>query len=69
MRRVVFSVSLMFQLSGMIACSILGSLFLGLWLDRRLGTTPCMLLVLMVIGLVVAVVGTYRLATSHRSEQ
>jgi F0F1-type ATP synthase assembly protein I len=65
----VLSVGLVFQLGGMIACLVLGFLFLGLWLDRHLGTTPWMMLVLMVVGLLVAVVSTYRVVALYRNEQ
>ena len=43
--------SLAMQISGTLVCSVFGSLFVGLWLDRKLGTTPWLMLVLMVLGL------------------
>ena len=63
MRRFAVTMGLVFQVGGLIACSVLGSLFLGLWLDRRLGSAPCLMLLFMLVGLVLAVVGAYRLAT------
>jgi F0F1-type ATP synthase assembly protein I len=42
--------SLALQISGTMVCSIFGSLFGGLWLDRKLGTTPWLMLVLMGLG-------------------
>ncbi len=65
MRRLAVTLGLMFQISGLIACSVLGSLFLGMWLDRRLGSAPCLMLVLMVVGFVLAMIGAYRLARRH----
>lgn len=62
MRRFVVNASLAFQIGGLIVCSVLGSLFVGIWLDRRLGSAPCVMIALMVIGLVIAVIGAYRLA-------
>jgi F0F1-type ATP synthase assembly protein I len=61
MRRFVVDAALAFQITGLIACSVLGSLFLGIWLDRRLGSAPWIMLALMVIGLAAATLGAYRL--------
>jgi F0F1-type ATP synthase assembly protein I len=54
---------LVFQIGGLITCSVLGSFFLGMWLDRRLGSAPCLMVVLVMIGFVLAVIGAYRLTT------
>jgi len=54
---------LVFQISGLIICSVLGSFFVGLWLDRRLGSAPCLMIILVMIGFALAMVGAYRLAT------
>jgi F0F1-type ATP synthase assembly protein I len=62
MRRLAVSLALVLQVSSIVLCSVLGSLALGLWLDRTFGTRPWFTLVLMVIGLGLAVFGTYRLA-------
>ena len=62
MRRLAVSLALVLQVSSIVLCSVLGSLLLGLWLDRTFGSRPWFTLVLMVIGLGLAVFGTYRLA-------
>ena len=51
---------LVLQISGILLCSIFGTLFGGIWLDRKLGTTPCLMLVLMVLGVIIAMVAIYR---------
>lgn len=51
---------LVLQISGILLCSIFGALFGGIWLDRKLGTTPCLMLVLMVLGVIIAMVAIYR---------
>jgi F0F1-type ATP synthase assembly protein I len=48
------------QISSILLCSVFGSLGAGIWLDRRLGTTPWLLFVLMIAGLVVAMYTIYR---------
>jgi F0F1-type ATP synthase assembly protein I len=62
MRRLAISLALVLQVSSVVLCSVLGSLALGVWLDHRLGSAPWLTLILMVIGLGLAVFGTYRLA-------
>ncbi len=62
MRRLAVSLALVLQVSSIVLCSVLGSLALGVWLDRTLGSRPWFTLVLMIIGLGLAVFGTYRLA-------
>jgi F0F1-type ATP synthase assembly protein I len=62
MRHLAVSLALVLQVSSIVLCSVLGSLALGLWLDRAFGSRPWFTLVLMVIGLGLAVFGTYRLA-------
>jgi F0F1-type ATP synthase assembly protein I len=54
---------LVFQISGLIICSVLGPVFLGMWLDRRLGTAPCLMVVFVIIGFAVAMIAAYRIAT------
>lgn len=63
MRRFAVAMGLVFQISGLITCSVLGSFFVGLWLDRRLGSAPCLMIILVIIGFALAMVGAYRLAT------
>jgi F0F1-type ATP synthase assembly protein I len=62
MRRLAVSLALVLQVSSIVLCSVLGSLALGVWLDRRFGSAPWLTLILMAIGLGLAVFGTYRLA-------
>jgi F0F1-type ATP synthase assembly protein I len=55
------------QVSAILLCSVFGSLFGGLWLDRILGTTPWLMLVLMVLGIVFATYTIYRTVNeSHK---
>jgi F0F1-type ATP synthase assembly protein I len=63
MRRFAVTMGLVFQIGGLILCSVLGSFFFGLWLDRHLGSTPCLAVVFVMIGFALAVVGAYRIAT------
>ena len=51
---------LVLQISSILLCSIFGALFGGIWLDRKLGTTPCLMFVLMVLGVIFAMVAIYR---------
>jgi F0F1-type ATP synthase assembly protein I len=63
MRRYVVTMGLVFQVSGLIICSVLGPFFLGMWLDRRLGTAPCLIVVFVMVGFAVAMIGAYRIVT------
>ena len=63
MRRYAVTVGLVFQISSLIICSVLGPFFLGMWLDRRFGTAPCLIVVFVIIGFAVAMIGAYRIAT------
>jgi len=56
--------SLAMQISGMMVCSIFGSLFGGLWLDRQFGTTPWLMLILMVLGLLFVIYTLYDIVKS-----
>ncbi|MFQ5577786.1 MAG: AtpZ/AtpI family protein [Anaerolineae bacterium] len=47
----------------MVSCPVLGSLFAGIFLDKKLGTTPWIMLALMVVGLGFSVYAVYRVAT------
>ncbi len=62
MRRFAVTMGLVFQIGGLIACSVLGSFFVGMWLDRRLGSAPCFMVILVMIGFALAVIGAYRVA-------
>jgi F0F1-type ATP synthase assembly protein I len=48
------------QISGVWLCSIFGSLVAGLWLDKKLGTAPWFLLILVVLGMAFAIYTIYR---------
>jgi F0F1-type ATP synthase assembly protein I len=51
---------LVIQISGILLCSVFGSLGAGIWLDRKLGTTPWLLLILMILGIALAMYTIYR---------
>ena len=59
--------NLAMQISGTLVLIIFCSLFGGIWLDRKLGTTPWLMLVLMVIGLVFAMYTVIRIA--HEAQE
>ncbi|MDH7485173.1 MAG: AtpZ/AtpI family protein [Anaerolineae bacterium] len=63
MYEILRSVSLATQVGVMVVASILACLFLGLWVDSRLGITPVATLVLIAVGTLVAIVGSYRLVS------
>jgi len=48
------------QIAAAVVIPVLANLFLGLWVDRKLGTTPWATLLLLGLGTLVAVVGSYR---------
>jgi len=50
------------QISGLLLCSVFGSLFAGIWLDKKLGTKPCLMLVLMIVGLAFAMYSIIRVS-------
>lgn len=52
--------NLAMQISSILLCSTFGSLGLGIWLDRKLGTIPCLTLLLMILGLAFAMYAIYR---------
>ncbi len=54
------------QISGTLLCSTLGSLVAGIWLDKKLGTRPWLMLVLMVLGLGFAMFTIYRIANNPK---
>ena len=63
------SLTLATQVGLMVVGSILGCLFLGLWVDGKLHTRPWATLILIAVGTLVAIVGTYRLAHSFIEQQ
>jgi ATP synthase protein I len=55
------SLTLATQVGVMVVGSILVCLFLGLWIDGKLHTSPWATLILLAVGTLVAIVGAYRL--------
>lgn len=60
MRDVFTGLGMLFRLSALTLGAAFGSLLFGIWLDRMLGTTPFATLCLMVLGIVVGTIATYR---------
>jgi F0F1-type ATP synthase assembly protein I len=54
------SLGLGIQIAGVVVVAVLGSLFLGLWIDRKLGSSPWATLLLLGLGTLVAIIGCYR---------
>ncbi len=54
------SMGLATQISGVVVVAVLGSMFLGLWIDRKLGSSPWAVLLLLGLGTLMAVAGCYR---------
>lgn len=48
------------QISGIWLCSIFGAISAGIWLDRKLGTTPWLLLLLVALGIAFAMYTIFR---------
>ena len=63
------SLTLATQVGAMVVGSILVCLFLGLWIDGKLDTKPLVTLILIAVGTLVAIAGTYHLARSFMEEQ
>jgi F0F1-type ATP synthase assembly protein I len=57
------ALGLLFRLSALFTASAFGSLLLGIWLDRTLGTAPFGTLILMIAGIVVGTIAVYRIVT------
>jgi F0F1-type ATP synthase assembly protein I len=60
-RQALVGYHLAIQISSILLCSVFGTLFGGIWLDRQLGSTPWFMLVLMVLGIVFATYTIYRI--------
>ena len=61
LRAIIFrSLGLATQIGMTVTLAVLGSLFLGLWIDRELGSSPWATLLLLGLGTLVAVTGCYR---------
>ncbi len=61
MRKPISNIAFVAQLGCLVSCSILGSLGLGLWIDRKLGTSPWALLLFMVPGIFLGTLIVYGL--------
>jgi ATP synthase protein I len=68
-RDIFSSLTLATQVGVMVVVSILGCLFLGLWIDSKLHTKPLATLIFIALGTLVAIAGTYRLARSFMEQQ
>jgi len=63
MQDVFRSLGLATQMGAMVVTSILGCLFLGLWIDGKLHSYPWATLILITVGTLVATVGAYRVVS------
>ncbi|MFN8457343.1 MAG: AtpZ/AtpI family protein [Anaerolineae bacterium] len=59
-REALVGYRLAIQISSILVCSVFGSLFGGIWLDRQLGTRPWLMLILMIVGIIFATYTIYR---------
>ncbi len=66
MREALNSVALILQISAVLLTSSLLCFVTGLWADRRWGTLPCGILLSTTLGILVAMVSVYRLASRAR---
>ncbi|MSP12760.1 MAG: hypothetical protein EXR62_07365 [Chloroflexi bacterium] len=66
MKDIVLPIALILQLMVTIVVVSVGSLVVGVWLDRRLGTTPILIIIFMIIGLVLTMATVYRLAKRYQ---
>ena len=60
MRNTLTSLGLLFRLSALTLGATFGSLLLGIWLDRVMGTAPFGTLCLMIGGIFFGTLGVYR---------
>jgi F0F1-type ATP synthase assembly protein I len=68
MRGTAIGLGLFFRLSAITLGAAFGSLLLGIWIDRMLGTAPICTLILMVIGILVGTIGVYRTVKEANEE-
>ncbi|MFQ5887011.1 MAG: AtpZ/AtpI family protein [Anaerolineae bacterium] len=61
MRKPISTLAFVAQLGCLVSFSVLGCLGLGLWIDRRLGTSPWALLLFMVLGMFLGILIVYGL--------
>jgi F0F1-type ATP synthase assembly protein I len=52
------------QIAGVVVVAVLGALFLGLWIDGELGSSPWATLLLLGLGTLVAVMGVWQLSSA-----
>lgn len=52
--------ALILRLGAIVSTAVLLTLALGLWVDHRLGISPCGLLVFMLVGIAISITGVYR---------
>ncbi len=60
MRDTWLGLGLLFRMSALTLGAALGSVLLGIWLDRTLGTTPMITLGLMLLGVIGGTIAMYR---------
>lgn len=58
-----FSAGQFITIGWYIAAAILGPTLLGVWIDGKVGTAPLFLLVGLLLGVIVAFYGTYKMAS------
>jgi F0F1-type ATP synthase assembly protein I len=56
----VVPVALIIRLGAIVVGGILGTLALGILIDKLFGISPCGLLLFMFIGIIVSIIGVYR---------
>ena len=61
---ILHSLGLGTQIAVVVIVAVLGGLFLGLWIDRKLGSSPWVTLLLLGLGTLVAVISCYRVMAS-----
>ncbi len=65
MRQAIGPVTVIVQLGAVVVVATLLPLAFGLWLDDRLSTTPWITLVALVVGVIAAVAGVYRIISTQ----
>jgi F0F1-type ATP synthase assembly protein I len=68
MRGSLVGLGLFFRLSALTLGAAFGSLLLGIWIDRTLGTAPIGTLCLMVLGIVFGTISVYRTVKQANDE-
>ncbi len=68
MRGTWMGLGLLFRLSALTLGAAFGSLLLGIWLDRTLGTAPFGTLCLMVCGIFIGTLSVYRIVQQANRE-